>query len=173
MTGVDCTDGALQIKDGFWRPSDSNVGTIKITKDTKFYPCVNEDACIKPKLSVLVVTCATNLGYEGPLCGACKFGDESQRFIRSGAVCAKCESQDVNMLALTAIIVGILLFAIYITAMRSTNRRVGEYGGIIRRQLFSYIQVSACSIFSLSLSLLSPLTHSSLFLSSLSHRTYS
>lgn len=157
MTGVDCIDNALQIKDGFWRPPDENMGSVKITKDTKFYPCVNEDACIKPKLGVLVVTCATNLGYEGPLCGACKF-DESQRFIRSGAVCAKCERQNDNMLALTVIIVGIILFAIYITAIRSTNSRVGEYGGIIRRQLFSYIQVNdsfvlLCAPLEISLSL--------------------
>ena len=148
-----------QIKDGFWRSPDADVSTITVTKDTQFYPCVNEDACIKPKLGVLIVTCATNLGYEGPLCGACKF-DESQRFIRSGAVCAKCESQDLNVLALTAIMFGVLLFAIYITAIRSTNRRVGEYGGIIRRQLFSYVQVSDSAVLSLSLiSLPSHLSH--------------
>ena len=121
----------------------ANVSAIKVTKDTKFYTCVNEDACIKPKLDVLVVTCA--VGYEGPLCGACKF-DESERFIRSGEFCAKCENQDRNVLVLIAIIFGILLFVIYITGIRSTNRRVGEYGGIIRRQLFSYIQVSDSSI---------------------------
>jgi hypothetical protein len=69
------------------------------------------------------------------------------------------------VLALSAIIVGILLFAIYITAIRSTNRRVGEYGGIIRRQLFSYIQVSDSSVllFSLSLSLSLSLPSHNLF----------
>ena len=148
------------------------MSTIKITKDTKFYPCANDDACIKPQVNVLVVTCAH--GYEGPLCGACKFDDESPRFVRSGAVCAKCESSYRNVLALSAIIVGILLFAIYITAIRSTNRRVGEYGGIIRRQLFSYIQVSDSSVllFCLSLSLslsLPPSSHTLTHARALAH----
>jgi len=151
--GAQCILGLLSIREGHWMPSVSLVRAIEIldAKQTLFWKCTTSEACgsIPAKIEdglTAVPRSVCGVGYEGPLCGACKFDDESQRFVRSGAVCAKCESPYRNVLALSAIIVGILLFAIYITAIRSTNRRVGEYGGIIRRQLFSYIQVSDSSI---------------------------
>ena len=109
-----------------------------ITESSIIYNCFNDVCCIFPDGDTSKVECNTKSGYYGPLCGGC---DMNRGFLRNGFACGKCRPPMDNYLALSGLIVGIIVVVIYIAAFRSTDSRVGEYGGIIRRIAFSYMQV--------------------------------
>ena len=86
-----------------------------------------------------VIVCSSALGYFGPLCGAC---ERKERFIRSGLACAQCPAhKEENYPYAGGLCLFVVVMVVYIGVFRSTRRRVGEYGGIIRRIAFSYIQM--------------------------------
>ena len=63
--------------------------------------------------------------------------------MRTGYVCQKCTPAHINYLVLCALAIAIFVVVVYVAAFRSTRRRVNEYGGVIRRIAFSYMQVRA------------------------------
>jgi hypothetical protein len=123
-----------------WQPKawyDPSIPVHAIDETTEVHECFN-DVCCELSADKSSVSCATDLGYYGPLCGGCNM---DRGFLRNGYVCTKCDTIVNNYLALSGLTVGIIVVVIYIAAFRNTNQRVGEYGGIIRRIAFSYMQV--------------------------------
>ena len=116
---------------------EPSIPTHAIDEHTEVHECFNDECC-ELSADKSSVSCATDLGYYGPLCGGC---DMNRGFLRNGFACGKCRPPMDNYLALSGLIVGIIVVVIYIAAFRSTDSRVGEYGGIIRRIAFSYMQV--------------------------------
>tara|TARA_B110000208_G_scaffold95123_1_gene119186 strand:- start:93 stop:455 length:363 start_codon:yes stop_codon:yes gene_type:complete len=117
-----------------------NLEPNQIDETTEVHECFN-DVCCELSTDKSSLSCATHLGYYGPLCGGC---DIERGYLRNGYTCSKCDKSLgglTNYLALSGLIVGVLIVVIYIAAFRNTNRRVGEYGGIIRRIAYSYMQV--------------------------------
>lgn len=104
------------------------------------HTCFNDECCVPPVASNHDVRCDTAKGYSGPLCGACAPTPEPKRTVRSGRVCTACWTDDKNIAATTALasaVVGVAIFA----SFRSTTRRIGEHGGVLRRIAFSYVQM--------------------------------
>ena len=148
-SGFTCDGGTIKIQRGTWYSVSNNPS---IVVDIEIHACFNAEACVYPDANAVnahAFTCDADKGYFGPLCGAC---DRAASFTRSGRACAKCEPTALTWVAIAAVALGLLTFVVYLTAFRSTSSRVGEYGGIIRRIAFSYIQVranAACACFAL------------------------
>jgi hypothetical protein len=134
-----------------------------INADSPIHTCFNDVCCRHPKNSDGAsddesrVECATDSGYYGPLCGGCdmKYVDprtkEKKVFLRDGFVCKMCpknwEGSELNESIILVCVLVAVIFAVvvYIAAFRSTRRAVDEYGGVIRRLAFSYMQVRSLS----------------------------
>ena len=140
--GVLCEDSVVQISSNFWLPPPPNASAFTMTPDTILYPCASIDACLSAAPGSVVVECNAAAGYFGPLCGACDRNNKLGRgeFTRSGRTCAKCWGDGLNSFSIACLLVGIVVAAVVVT-LRNTRRRVGEYGGILRRMAFSYIQM--------------------------------
>ena len=114
-----------------------------VNEYTEMHACFNDECCMSPNASNPRVRCDASKGYSGPLCGACgprSTGPTSTAAVRSGRVCTACWTQGENIVAtvaLASVVVGTAVFV----SLRSTNRRVGEYGGVLRRIAFSYMQM--------------------------------
>lgn len=137
-SGFACDGGTIKIERGTWYSVSKNP-TVAV--DIEIHACFNAEACVYPgpdAVNAHAFACDTDKGYFGPLCGAC---DRATSFTRSGRACAKCEPTSWTWIAIAAVALGLFAFVVYLTAFRSTSSRVGEYGGIIRRIAFSYIQV--------------------------------
>jgi hypothetical protein len=132
---VTCEKGALEWESNAWYDPDAG----DIDASTEVHACFNDVSCLQSgdKTSV---KCATDLGYGGPLCGAC-IEDDDEVFLRNGLVCSECADTAYNVLAFVGLVGAVLVLIVYIAAIRSTKRRVGEHGGIIRRIAFSYMQM--------------------------------
>ena len=137
-SGFACVGGKIKIESGTWYSVSNNP---KIAVDIEIHACFNAEACVYPDdndANKATVACNTDKGYGGPLCGAC---DRTTSFMNSGRACAECIPTLWTWLAIAAVALGLFAFIVHLTACRSTTHRVGEYGGIIRRIAFSYIQV--------------------------------
>ena len=137
-SGFACVGGKIKIESGTWYSVSNNP---KIAADIEIHACFNADACVYPDdddADKAAVACNTDNGYGGPLCGVC---DRATSFTRVGAACAKCIPTLWTWLAIAAVALGLFAFIVHLTAFRSTTHHIGEYGGIIRRIAFSYIQV--------------------------------
>ena len=138
-SAVACLNGKVQ-----WKSDDGIFPWYwgEVTQDTEVHACWNTLSCITNG-DGSSVTCNTNAGYYGPLCGACDRDNEQGlgSFTRSGYVCAKCSSTATNILVVAALMIGIVIVAVYVSGYRRLDRRVDEYGGILRRLAFSYIQM--------------------------------
>ena len=108
-----------------------------LNAETKIFDCFTNLACVALKEPASVI-CDGELGYTGPLCGAC---DEQRSFVRSGRVCSRCQSKAFNAILVAGIVAILGIVLVYTTAFRKLSRRAGEYGGVIRRLAFSYLQM--------------------------------
>jgi hypothetical protein len=134
--GVTCSNGILTLDRQAWYSTEDNA---IITEDTVMHACFTAQSCTYKDNAL---ACNTALGYEGVLCGACLQDEANDRiFLRNGRECSECFEPLWNWLVFSGLAGAVVLFVIYIAAFRSTNRRVGEYGGIIRRIAFSYMQM--------------------------------
>ena len=133
--GAICTGGMLSLDEGSWY--DTKLTKI-ISEETEVHKCFNDESCLLDE-SKSSVQCNSARGYSGPLCGAC---DQSRGFVRAGSICSSCPSSAVSWLVCCALIFAFALCMIHVAALRNTTSRAGEFGGIIRRIAFSYVQVS-------------------------------
>jgi hypothetical protein len=159
-------DGENGVYSKAWYDPNVVKATRMIDEHTDIYPCFNEVSCLleeeggdmlpvdvtntstrrrrltqqQQKLSsgTKKIICNAKLGYRGPLCGDCI---ESEGFMRSGFVCGKCQEESLNILAVIGMAILLFFIVVYIVAIRSTHRDLEEYGGIIRRIAFSYLQM--------------------------------
>lgn len=127
VKGAECSNGRLQLKDGFYFDIDWNSFPGKLpTATTKVWSCFVQEACIavvKQPNRHLVAPAANSTkdssylrsikhrveiecgdGYSGALCGGCKSG----YFSRPGAVCTLCP----NRIAVVAVFAGIIIWIV-------------------------------------------------------------
>ena len=149
---VTCINGQLEWQTGAWYDEGKWTGQGEARKWTSYnkpidenmavHACFNDMCCRNPTVNGTfdkkVVECVIENGYYGPLCGGC---DMRKDFMRTGYVCQKCTPAHINYLVLCALAIAIFVVVVYVAAFRSTRRRVNEYGGVIRRIAFSYMQV--------------------------------
>jgi hypothetical protein len=142
-----CRDGVLEWSPGGWYNvgewSDEGAWVSEnrvIDEETVVHACFNDFACsaLDDGQDASALECVTDLGYHGPLCGSCV----TPKFLRSGFACSVCPDDVAeNYPLIVAMFFGIIAAVVYIGVFRSTRRRVGEIGGIIRRIGFSYMQM--------------------------------
>ena len=139
--GAQCSAGILKFNAHVWyvQPAIGAVKEIIIDERTEVHDCFNTAAC-RSLQSNTRVECASDLGYGGPLCGACVTGTDA-RYIRAGRACSQCGDQRLNIALAVLLSASVIIGLVYIGACRSMHRRVGEYGSILRRVAFSYIQM--------------------------------
>mgnify|MGYP006086239807 CR=1 FL=1 len=155
---VECKEGEARWLDdtwpgtliGDWKGSDltyDGASTLEwvvqnrsISAEMEVHDCFNDVCCLPPGVSTTVVCDHAN-GYFGPLCGACDKGHPQGVYLREGYLCKRCASAEENWALLSSLTVGVFILVVYVAAFRNTSRRVGEYGGIIRRIAFSYLQM--------------------------------
>ena len=78
--GVVCREGRLQLTKKEWYPLGN-----QITAETEIHTCFNDESCIVYEYqSSSRIKCNADMGYYGPLCGAC---NRKQNAIRSGNGC--------------------------------------------------------------------------------------
>ena len=127
--------------DGEWVGSGNSQEWVSrnspVNKKTEVHECFNDISCVLSD-DKSTVSCLTEQGYYGPLCGGC---DKGRKFIRNGYVCTECYDPHLNWLVAVGLCCGILVVVAYIGAFRNTSQKVGDFGGIIRRIAFSYMQV--------------------------------
>ena len=143
--GVECRGGVLELDTARLAWYDFEKSHV-IREDTEIHSCFNDECCAYSDMPK-PLACNTEKGYEGPLCGACirELEDpntkETKNFLRSSFGCVQCWEPEYNWFVLVAMTLGVGLLFVYVAAFRSTTRRVGEDGGIIRRIGFSYVQM--------------------------------
>ena len=96
--GVDCTDGRLRMKEGFWceichdesYPTETIIKLLENSNAPFFHECFYSDACVVNSTS-FKTTC--HRGYEGPLCSVCEsnFALEPDK-----TACVPCQDQTLN-----------------------------------------------------------------------------
>ena len=131
---------------GEWVSTDDGLqqwssNVVKTSLSMEVHECFNDVSCMYNASFVgdqSEVVCNTEAGYFGPLCGGCAKEDG---WMRDGYVCSKCQSPALNWLILALLALVVVLLMVHIAAFRSTRRYVGEYGGVIRRIAFNYIQM--------------------------------
>ena len=138
--GVKCELSSLQILKGFWHPVPPDLSTYKVDQDTKFYPCANEVACIATAPKSFVVTCNTNEGYYGPVCGACDL--KGKNFIRNGDGCVECFPTVVSVfltLGLSLGLLGLMFYYVVIQTLDAGDQR--DETGVTVKLLMGYNQM--------------------------------
>ena len=123
-SGVDCSQGILVIKEGYWYDATATDGGIgsndlaSITSTTQFFKCP-PGACLLPQdsqhngtLALSGIECAT--GHTGVMCGVCKPG-----FALVNGGCESCDNSDLN-----ALLLGVTLLLVAATIGLSVFRGV-------------------------------------------------
>jgi hypothetical protein len=90
-----------------------------LNAETKLFDCFTNLACVALKEPASVI-CDGELGYTGPLCGAC---DEQRSFVRSGRVCSRCQSKAFNAILVAGIVAILGIVLVYTTAFRKLSRQ--------------------------------------------------
>ena len=107
--GVKCENSQITIEPSFWfKPK--NATKIRINERTKFYPCLNADACMTPQPGDITVTCDQSKGYQGVLCGDCSM---KRGFVRTGSICSKCPHIALTIFLVCALFVFFTLTMVY------------------------------------------------------------
>ena len=141
--GTECLDSQLQIIDKFWVNSPANTSAFEIGKETKLYPCANDESCLHSPRNARHVDCDISLGYFGPLCGACDRDNVQGHgtFTRSGRGCTKCWNDAESWGGVLGIALSIVLVVTYLVAHHSFAAPKGEYGATVQKIAMSYLQV--------------------------------
>ena len=144
--GVRCSYGYLSLLDGYYPASSAYVhgwpsdagdtpsSPAPFSDATVLYPCKPTHACVVAGHNASY-TC--NVGFEGPLCGACRAG-----FIRSGEDCVPCEFQWLSILVLAIAVVtglGSVLYNVVCKSSRAHEDTPSKVQALLRI-LISYSQ---------------------------------
>ena len=132
--GVDCKGGTLALEQGVWYPFEHSA---RIGADTEIHECFNSESCTVDA-NTGALRCTEELGYYGPLCGAC---DRKKDFIRSGAGCTQCWHTVLNVGATAAICVGWILLIGYYTIVQDFDAPLGYYANTTLKMLISHVQM--------------------------------
>jgi hypothetical protein len=133
---LDCTNGVLE-----WQPKawyDPSIPTHAIDENTEVHQCFNDVCCMNPDGDKSRVECVKELGYYGPLCGAC---DRKRDFIRSGFGCQKCWQKVYSYLGSAVMIVAFVVVVMCFAVVTDFDRPSGDYSGVVLKIFFSHLQV--------------------------------
>ena len=107
-----------------------------LDKSTQVHTCFNDECCELIEKGAAMV-CNTKLGYEGPLCGACR----APEFTRSGRGCSKCWETAANVFAVIGLVLAIVTVVAYLVVQHDFAQPLGEYGGTVQKLAISHLQM--------------------------------
>ena len=138
VRGVSCRSGVLLLEVGTWY--DQELGFV--VADTEMHTCFNEECCTYDESSSQL-SCATELGYVGPLCGGCDRDDEQGHghHTRSGLRCAKCWSDGWSWFAFMLFIIFLCIAIAFLVIRYDFGVDHGEYRTTVQKMAFSHLQM--------------------------------
>ena len=137
-----CSGGVIRLDAKFWWEGmaeggdDGNAKVYILDKSTQVHTCFNDECCELIDKGA-AMACNTKLGYEGPLCGACRAPD----FTRSGRGCSKCWKTAANVFAVIGLVLTIVTAVAYLVVQHNFASPLGEYGGTVQKLAMSHLQM--------------------------------
>ena len=134
-TGVNCERGVLVVQRNTWY--DFTESAV-IDLQTETHACFNDESCVSMAKSTRI-RCAGELGYGGPLCGACDI--KVANVIRNGGRCVQCPHIAASLIF--SLILGLALIAAmfyYVAAQSLDAGDRNDETGVTFKLLMGYNQ---------------------------------
>jgi len=131
-TGATCSNGRLQLLQGFYRPPAQAGGVLDASAE--LHPCFNTEACVVNATARQYACAEPAYAAGSPLCGVC--GDGYSMF---GSVCSRCWPGWASALLLSALLVLTVAGACYLALKHTPGTR--SAAAIAFRQLLGFVQM--------------------------------
>ena len=136
-SGVECNDGLLTLRQGFWRPPlPIENGSAILDEDSQLFTCPEASSCVATTLALedeVLYSHECAEGYSGPVCGVCSPG-----YAQFGGVCSLCWSEELNGLAFSGSVLVMITLGVVLI---SRSRRSRTYSSLLLRTTLDYLQL--------------------------------
>jgi hypothetical protein len=131
-TGASCSNGRLQLLQGFYRPPAQAAGVLDASAE--LHPCFNTEACVVNATARQYACAEPAYAAGSPLCGVCGNG-----YSMFGSVCSRCWPGWASALLLSALLVVAFAGACYLAVKHTPGTR--SAAAIAFRQLLGFVQM--------------------------------